>query len=203
MSLNAEGAKLTDIAADVAKRLRAQVVVGPSLQGDTVWVSVPEWALEAALVLLAPRVVVDYQVGREVGPIPLAIYLLGPMDPAPPSDAVVRGASQGVVIEGHTEDVARSSAEDPLTVTGDRRALTIRSKKQPLELVTRAIGDVLGIPVEVKRGGAELIDADITNAAPEEAILRLSPNVSLYVRVEVKLAERTPLKLVVEPPAGR
>src|SRR6185503_4761874 len=109
-----------------------------------------EAALEMALISLASRAFVDYEIQQDAAPKPVGIYLLGATDPTPPTDTVVRGASQGVVIEGNTEDVPKKPEEDPLLVTGDRRFLSLRSKEQPLALVARAMGDVLGIPVELK-----------------------------------------------------
>jgi len=202
VSLKAEGARLTDITADLEKRLGARVFLSPALQKETISVSFSESMLEPALMSLAPRVFIDYEIRQDANAVPLGIYLLDVTDPAPASDAVLRGMSQGVVIEGNTEDVAKDPKDDPLLVTGDRRVLSIISKKQPLALVARAIGEVLGIPVEVKYAADEIVDASIS-ALTEYAILRVSPNIRLYVRANVNQGERTPMKLAVEPPAAK
>ena len=61
VALKARQARLADIAADLAKRLRARVVVGPELAKDTVSVDLPSSPLETVLQSLAPRVLVDYE----------------------------------------------------------------------------------------------------------------------------------------------
>jgi len=198
VSIKAKDARLSDVAADLGARLKAKVVVGPGLRDEKITVDIPETMLETALISLAPRVFVDYEMRQDATPVPLGVYLLGPTDPPPASDAVVRGTSMGVMIEGNTEDVPKKPEEDPLRVTGDRRFLSVMSKKQPLALVARAIGDVLGVPVEIKYDATELIDANLTNGLPEETVTRLSPNIRIYVRVDVNLAEHTPLKLVLD-----
>jgi len=203
VSLKADKARLSDLAEELGRRLRSKVVLGPGVQNDIVTVDVPETMLETALISLAPRVFVDYEIHQDAPPMPLGIYLLGATDPPPASDAIVRGTSMGIMIEGNTEDVPKKPEEDPLRVTGSRRALSVFSKKQPLSVVSRAIGDVLGVPVEIKYDATEIIDVNLTNGTPEEIVAALSPNIHLYVRVDVNLAERTPLKLVVQKPGTR
>jgi hypothetical protein len=198
VSLVADDVKVSDLTADLGRRLHARVVLGPSVQNATVSVNLVDVTLEQALLSLASRVFVDYEFRQDTAPAPLGIYLLGANDPPPASDAVVKGLSQGILIEGNTEDVPKAPEEDPLKVTADRGVLSVYSKKQPLALVARAIGDVLGIPVEMKYDATELIDANLTNGRPEETVTGLSPNARIYVRVDVNLGERRPLKLVIE-----
>ena len=201
MTLKADSARLSEVAADLGTRLRAKVVLGPGVQNDRITVDVPETVLEQALRMLAPRVFIDYEIRQDASPVALGIYLLGAGDPTPPSDAVVRGTSMGLLIEGNTEDVPKAPEEDPLLVTFNRGALSVVIKKQPLSLVARAIGEVLGIPVELKYDASEIITANLTNGLPEETVSSLSPNVHIFVRVDVNLGDRKPLKLVVERPA--
>ena len=203
VALKATNARLSAVAAELGTRLKAKVVLGPDVQNERITVDVPETVLEMALISLAPRVLVDYDIRQDAAPKPLGIYLLGATDPVPPTDAVVRGTSMGVVIEGNTEDVPKKPEEDPLLVTGDRRFLSVRSKEQPLALVARAIGDVLGIPVELKYDATELITVNLTNGLPEETVIAVSPNVHLFVRVDVYPGERTPLKIVIEKPSAK
>jgi len=201
MSLKADNARVSDVATELGRRLKAKVILGPGVQNERITVDVPVTMLETALISLAPRVFVDYEIRQEATPLPLGIYLLGATDPVPASDTVVRGTSQGLLIEGNTEDMPKTPEEDPLRITGDRRFLSVVIKKQPLSLVARAIGEVLGIPVESKYDANEIITATLTNGLPEETVTGLSPNLHFFVRVDVNLAERTPLKIVVEKPA--
>jgi len=203
VSLKAEGASLSAIAADLEKRLRARVFLGPTLQKETISVSFSDSLLEPALMALAPRIFVDYEIRQNAPAVPLGIYLLDFSDPTPASDAVVRGTSQGVVIEGNTEDVAKTPKEDPLLITGDKNFLSITSRKQPLALVARAIGEVLGIPVEVNDDAGELVEVEIRNAPSEAAIPILSPKIRLYIRADINQGGRTPIKLAIESPTAR
>ena len=88
-------------------------------------------------------------------------------------------------------------------MSGDRNRLTIKSKQQPLAVVVTAVADVLGVPVDIKYDGAEIVDADIRATPAEDALRRLSPSVRLYVRVDVNLFERRLLRLVIAPPAAK
>jgi len=201
MSLKANNARVSDVATELGRRLKAKVVLGPGVQNERITVDIPVTMLETALISLAPRVFVDYEIRQDAAPLPLGIYLLGATDPVPATDTVVRGTSQGLLIEGNTEDMPKTPEEDPLRITGDRRFLSVVIKKQPLSLVARAIGEVLGIPVESKYDATEIITATLTNGLPEETVTGLSPNLHFFVRVDVNLAERTPLKILVEKPA--
>ncbi len=49
----------------------------------------------------------------------------------------------------------------------------------------------------------ELVEVNVTSLPAEDAVLGISPNVRLHVRVDLSRAERTPLKLVVTRPVVR
>lgn len=198
VALTAERAKWSEVATALAARLRAEVKVGATLAAETLTAGFRESPLEVALASVAPRVLIDYELRQGAPPRPLVIHLLAAEDPDPPSTAVPRGASEGVLIEGHTEEPADS---EPLKVSGDKHLLTIAATKQPLSLVAMAIGDVLGVPVDLQYAASDLVDAELTNAPAEEAVVGLSAKVRLVVRVDVTRADRTPLRLVVVPQA--
>lgn len=202
LAVTATDAKLADVAAELSKRLHARVVLGTSLQQEIVNVTVPESALEAALTTLAPRALIDYEIRQNARPVPRIIYLLGLTDADPPRETTTRGISSGLLIEGNTEDTPTAPADDPLQVTGDTHFLSIKSKKQPLNVVARAIADVTGVPVDLRYEARELVELDLQNAPPEEVIPRISPNVSLFVRVDTARLERLLLRIVVAPPSA-
>jgi hypothetical protein len=199
VALRADGARLADIADDLGARLGVPVVVGRSLARETVTAQLSETSLDAALSALAPHVLVDYVIRGGARPAPAAIYLLGPGDVDPPKDTVARGPSQGVLITGHTE-TTDGNGDDPLSITGDRGLLSLTVRKQPLPIVAMALGDVLGVPVEIQFEAADLVDAQVRQMPAEDVVAGLSPNLRLYVRVEVIRLERTPLRLVVARP---
>jgi hypothetical protein len=206
VSLRADKAKMTAIAADLSKLLDAPVILGPTMTKEAITVEFADIPLEPAMRLLAPRVYVDYEIRADVRPKLLAIFLMGQNDPDPAKDAVVHGSSQALLIEGNTEDTAEQSNDlgddDSLQVDLDDDNLTIKSKKQPLVALVITIADVLGVPAEIKYESNETIDTVIKDTPFEDAITRLSPNIRLYVRVDLTRSQRTALRLVLLPPVA-
>ena len=203
VTLKAREARIADIAADLGMRLRARVVVGPDLAKDTVSVDLPSSPLETVLQSLAPRVLVDYEVRQNAQPLPLAIHLLSAADDEPRANTAARGVSQGVVISGHTEETPNDDGSDPVTISGDAQRLSIAAKNQPLALVAMAVADVLGVTLDLTYPAGEPVDVRVTNLPAEDAVLGISPNLRMHVRVDLSRAERTPLKLVVTRPDAR
>lgn len=205
VSLKADKAKMSDIAADLSKRLGARVVLGPTMSKEALTVEFYDLPLEPALRLLAPRVYLDYEIRANAQPTLLGIFLMGQDDPDPAKNAVVQGSSEAMLIEGNTEDTAEQSEvqrdDDPLQVDLDDSHLTIKSKKQPLAVVVMTIAEVLGVPAEIKYDSNEIVDTEIKDTPFEDAIARISPNIRLYVRADLTRSQRTPLRLVLVPPA--
>ena len=195
VALKARKARVADIAKELGVRLRASVVVGPDLAQDVVTLDMPSSPLEMVLQALAPRVLVDYEVRQDARPLPLAIHLLAPTDTEPTANIVQRGASQGVVISGHTEETA--SDGEPVTISGDQHQLSIAAKNQPLALVAMMVADVLGVTLDLNYPAGELVVVDISKLPAEDAVLSISPNVRLHVRVDLSRAERTPIKMLL------
>lgn len=205
VSLKADKAKMSEVAADLSKRLGAQVILGPAMKKLRITVEFYDLPLEPALRLLAPRVYVDYEMRANAQPTPLAIFLMDHDDPDPAKNAVVQGSSEAMMIEGNTEDTGEPSeaptADDPLQVDLEDNYLTIKSKKQPLVAVLLTIAEVLEVPAEIKYDSTEIVDTVIKDTPFEDAITRLSPNIRLFVRVDLTRSQRTPLRLRLVQPA--
>jgi hypothetical protein len=200
VALKARQAKVTDIAKELGPKLKARIDVGPGVAQDTVTVDLPSSPLETVLQMIAPRVLIDYEVRQDARPLPLVIHLLGPTDVEPTANIVQRGASQGLVISGHTEETPTDDGSDPVTVSGDVHQLSIKARNQPLSLVAMVLGDTLGITVDMTYAANELVLVNVTSLPAEDAVLSVSPNLGLHVRVDVSRAERTPIKLVLRQP---
>ncbi len=206
VALKADKVRLPDIASEFSKQLKVPVVVGPSLQKELVSLEFTDFTLETALQLLAPCVYVDYELRSGAPPKRLGILLFGRDDPKPASNAVVQGSSQGVLIEGNTEDTgteAKLDDDDVLQMDLDKNYLTIKSKKRPLTEVVLMIADILGVPAEIKYDSDEIVNVEFKNLRFEDAIPRLSPNIRLYIRDDVSKFERTPLKISVIQPVSK
>ena len=203
VALRARRARVDAIARDLAAQLRVPIQVGPALAGEVVTVDQPSAPLEAVLQAIAPRVLVDYELRQAAQPVPLAVYLLAPTDPAPATNVrdLEGGAAHGVVISGHTEETAPDDGKDPVTVSGDARRLSIAATDQPLALVAMVVAGTLGVTLDVEYPAGELVAVEVTDAPAEDAVLNLSPNVRLHLRVDLGAAERTPIKMRLVPPA--
>jgi hypothetical protein len=158
--------------------------------------------------LLAPAVYIDYEINRSPGaqPQPVGIYLHGYEDPAPAINAAIPSSSEVILIEGNTEDLVEGSKpaeqpeEEPLQVSFERNALTVKAKKQVLSVVLYKIASELGIPFEMRADSTDVVDLDINKMPLEDAILRLSPQVRLYVRADLQRMERRPFRMVLVAP---
>lgn len=207
ISLKAEKISLSTIASDISSKLKVPVLLGRSAAKRPVTTDFKALPLESAMQLLAPQVYIDYEINRAPGapPQPVGIYLNDEGDAPPSINAVVMANSQAMLIEGNTEDGVEGAEkqpekEEPLKVTFERSVLTVKAKQQPLSVVLYKIANELSIPFEMKGNADEVVDLNINNASLEDAVLRMSPNVRLYVRADLHRMERRPFLMVLMPP---
>jgi hypothetical protein len=204
VTLMAQDAKLSDVAADLAKQLNAKVILGPSLNNERISARFEGTPIEPAMLAIAPRVYIDYEVRRDAQPLPLGIYLLGQDDPDPSVSAVVQGTSQGLLVTGNTEDTGQPPANAPLRIVYDKGRLTVFAKQQPLIVVVMAIADELGVPAEIKYESREVIDANVKDTPMiEETLAGLSEHVRVYVRSNANRLEKRLLRVVVVGPPAK
>jgi len=208
ISLKAEKANMADVAQDLSKRLKTPVFLGTERQKEPLSIEFSELMLEPALQLLAPTVYVDYEIdtGSQSPPRVLGIYLYDANQGEPPLSAVVHGSTQSMLIEGNTEDTPESEAEklkdeeQPLRVSYENYAVSVKARKQPLPLILLKIGETVGIPVDIQDERMDLVDADISKLSIEDAVRQLSPNVKMFVRADLTRSERRALRLVLMGP---
>ena len=209
LSLRAEKAPLSKIASEMSKKLKIPVLLGQSVTAHEVTADFKGLTLEPAMHFLAPAVYIDYEINRSPGaqPQPIGVYLYGYDDAAPPINAVIPNRSEVILIEGNTEDLIAGSKpaeqpeeEEPLKVSYEKNALTVKAKKQALSVVLYKIASELGIPFEMRTDSTEVVDLDIDQMPIEDAVLRLSPQVRLYVRADLQRMERRPFRMVLVAP---
>ncbi|HEX8458031.1 MAG TPA: hypothetical protein VF656_12095 [Pyrinomonadaceae bacterium] len=208
ISLTAKDGSLSEIAAEIGKRLKVPVILTPLMQKQRITQEFTDLPLEGALRLLAPQVYVDYELsGDGAQPKPIGIYLQG-MNEAPPAEAsVVKGDSEAILIEGNTEDgLDATNVKDeeklPLRVTVEKNQISVKARKQPLTAVLYEIASKVDIPFEMKYESTELVDVDFNNLTMEQAVRSLSPNIRLYQRTNLTSYEVRPLRLVLVSPAN-
>ncbi len=205
LSIKAAGTPLARIARELSKGLGAKVLVGPSLKEQITNVEFEDLALEPSLNQLAPAVYIDYEVNSAPGAPPRAVgvYLYGYEDPPPGTNEVVKGSSEVLFIEGHTEDFGAPAKEDEsLRVAFENNNLTVRAKQQPLSVVLHKIASELGIPFEMKEDGTELVDVNINKMPLEDAFLLISPNARLYVRADLQRLDRRAFRITLVGATG-
>jgi hypothetical protein len=209
ISLKAEKVKLTELANSLAKQLKIPVMVGPDLEQHLVSIEFDELTLEPAMQLLAPAVYIDYEIktSHTESPKTLGVFLYA-ANQEPPVTAVVSGSTQSMLIEGDTEEGVEPTTEEerrrqeekPLRVQFKDNLLSIRAKKQPLQLILLKVGEELGIQVDIQNEIPDVIDAELNRVSVEDAMRQLSPNITLFLRADLSNAERRALKLVLTAP---
>ncbi|MCA1555468.1 MAG: hypothetical protein LC747_02140 [Acidobacteria bacterium] len=211
ISLKSKDAQLTEVAAELERKLKVPVVLSSLMQKQKLTAEFANLPLEGAARLLAPQVYIDYEVSGDAGtqPKPIGIFLHGMNEPTPDVTAVVQGDSEAILIEGNTEDGVEDAGgskskeeEQPLRVKFERSQLSIRARKQPLTAVLYEIASKVDIPFEMKYESSELVDVDFNNYSIDQVVRSLSPNIRLYMRTNLLTYEVTPLRLVLVPPVS-
>ena len=204
VSLKAKDISLKAIAAELAKQLKIPVMVTPLAEKHMVTVNFSDLVIEPAMQMLAPQVFIDYEIDTTPGkqPRPVGIYLQGYNERPPAINAVVKGNSDVMVIEGDTEEGLDSKKEEDedLKITFEKGQLSVKSKKQPLIVVLYGIANQLGIPLEVKTEVEDLVTVNIIKSSLESTLQELGPNIKLYVRADLMVGNRQPLRMVLVGP---
>lgn len=204
ISLKAQDVRLKEIAAELSKRLKIPILLTSIVEKHMVTVNFSDLVIEPAMQMLAPQVFIDYEIDTTPGkqPRPVAIYLQGYNERPPALNAVVKGNSDVMVIEGDTEEglESKKEEEEDLKITFEKGQLSVKSKKQPLIVVLYGIANQLGIPLEVKTEVEDLVTVNIIKSSLEAALHELSPNIKLYVRADLMIGDRQPLRMVLVGP---
>ena len=204
ISLKAKDISLKAIAAELSKQLKIPVMVTQIAEKHMVTVNFSDLVIEPAMQMLAPQVFIDYEIDTTPGkqPRPVGIYLQGYNERPPALNAVVKGNSDVMVIEGDTEEGVdpKNEEEEDLKIKFEDRQISIKSKKQPLIVVLYGIANQLGIPLEVKTEVQDLVSVNIIKSSLESALQELGPNIKLYVRADLMIGDRQPLRMVLVGP---
>jgi hypothetical protein len=204
ISLKAQDVRLKEIAAELSKRLKIPILLTPIAEKHLVTANFSDLVIEPAMQMLAPQVYIDYEIDTTPGkqPRPVAVYLQGYNERPPADNAVVKSVSDIMVIEGDTEEGldSKKEEEEDLKITFEKGQLSVKSKKQPLVVVLYGIANQIGIPLEVRTEVTDLVTVNINKSTVESALQELGPNIRLYLRADLLVGDRRPLRMVLVGP---
>jgi hypothetical protein len=195
VSIDADNARLGDVTAELSRRLGVPVGMSPALMNERLRLRLDKLPFESALSALAPRAYVDYDV-RSGRARPRGVFLTN-VDEAEPEP---RGGTHGILVSGNTEDV-NGTADDALQVSYESERLTVFARAQSLWTVLLALGETLNVPVDFEGDPSVRINANFRLVRVEEALLALSPNVTLHVRADLYRGTRKIQRIVLSAAA--
>jgi hypothetical protein len=210
LSLTAKNARLTEIGAELSKKLKVPVALSPLMQKQSVTLDIANVPLEGLVRMLAPVPYIDYELSGDgaVQPRVMGIFLYAFNEEPPSKTAAVKSTNEAILIQGDTEEGTeayekrREKEESPLSVKFDHSRVSVRARKQPLSVILYEIANKVDIPFDMKYESSDLVDVDFSNYTLEQAVRALSPNVRLYSRTNLSNYESAPLRLSLVPPAA-
>lgn len=217
VSVHAKKAPLAEIIAELSKQLKIPVVLAPKIKQESVSTDFDNFPLEAALRLLAPKVIIDYVVSGGEGPVPskkeaVAVYLMALGESPSREGPYVVNKSGAQMVLGTiyaTEDEEKAALElkkSMLQVTEENGIFDVRAEKQYLTDVLQEIANKANIPFDlITTDGTQMeIDQIVTwdiKAVTLEQLTRgwLPNGIRLYSRVDLQSYVEKPLRLTIEP----
>ena len=207
--VRANEATVTDVANELARLLKVPVSVSPALSKRTVNLDASGLTLEPTLLLLAPKVFADYELGGDMAqPKLLAAYLMAASDEPPAHGETAKAEAEAILIEGDTEEGTeeyekrKEQHEQYLKVTYDSNHLSVVARKQPLSIVLYKVATELGVPFDLRYESTELVDIDFKKYPLDVAIRNLAPTARLYYRADLQTSAIQPLRVALVAPAS-
>jgi hypothetical protein len=217
VSVHAKRAPITEVTTEISKLLKIPVVLAPKIKQESVTTDFDNFPLEAALRLLAPKVIIDYMITGGEGPVPsrkeaVAVYLMA-LGESPTRDGPFvlnkTGAQLVVGTVYATEDEEKAALElkkSMLQVDVQNGIFDVRAEKQYLTDVLQEIADKAKIPFSVittdgsQREIDQIVTWDIKAVTLEQLTRGWLPNgIRLYSRVDLQSYIEKPLRLTIEP----
>jgi type II secretory pathway component GspD/PulD (secretin) len=184
----AKAAPLTEIAAELSRRLKVPVILSRVMAKQEVTLEFEDLPLEAALQMMAPLPSIHYELQGGTIPICREIFLNAYNEPTPVPKLESKNIS--VIMQGDTETT--NSKDDPLRVSYSKGKLSISVKKQSLSAVLDRIATVMGVNFIMKQDTDATIDLDFKEMPLEAAISYFPPSVHLHVRKDIQRISTVP-----------
>lgn len=191
VTVRAKAVPLTEIAAELSRRLKAPIVLSRVMAKQKVTLDFQDLPLETALLLMAPLPYVHYELqGGSSNPVCREIFLTAYNEPVPVPKLENRNVS--FVIQGDTESTG-DSKDDPLHVSYSNGRLSVSVKKQSLTAVLDRIASQMGVSFSMKQDTDDTVDLDFKEASLEDAVSYFPPSVHLHVRKDIQRVATVPL----------
>ena len=192
VSVRARAVPLTEVAAELSRRLKAPVVLSRVMAKQKVTLEFQDLPLETALQLMAPLPYVHYELQGGSDPVCREIFLNAYNEPVPAPKLENRNIS--FIMQGDTESTG-DNKDDPLHVTYTNGRLSVSVKKQSLTAVLDRIASQMGIGFSMKQDTNDTIDLDFKEMPLEGAMSYFPPSVHLHVRKDIQRLSTVPLLL--------
>lgn len=206
VTVSAQDTPLTDVIAEIGRQLGVPVLLSQVMKIQRLTLNIKALPLETFMKTIAPQAYVDYVLrgSSQQQPKYVALYFYAYNETPPAMDAVVKGKSQALLVQGTFGEEDNQAQEvkpdEPLQVTLNDKLLSVRAVKQPLALVLAEIADKYGIPFEMEFETNELVDMNFSKYTFEQAGSKLPSNVRLYFRTDLQTYQNRPLRLVLGAP---
>lgn len=192
LTVRAKNAPLSEIAAELSRRLKAPVVVSRVMQKQRITVSFENLPLETALQMIAPLPYVHYELRGGLTPVCRGVFLNAYNEPVPV--AKLENKTVSFVMQGDTESTG-DSKDDPVRVSYRDNRLSVSAKKQSLTVVLDKIASLIGVNFTMKQDTEDTIDLDFKEVSLEDAMSYFPPSVHLHVRKDIQRISTVPLLL--------
>jgi hypothetical protein len=192
VSVRAKAVPLTEIAAELSRRLKAPIVLSRVMAKQKVTLEFQELPLETALQLMAPLPYVHYELQGGSDPVCREVFLNAYNEPIP----VLKLQNKNIsfIMQGDTESMG-DNKDDPLHVDYKNGRLSVSAKKQSLTAVLDRIASQMGVGFSMKQDTNDTIDLDFKEMTIEGAMSYFPPSVHVHVRKDIQRLSTVPLLL--------
>lgn len=199
-TIRAENGDVGILARQLSKELSVPFVLSPLVQSQKINLDIESFPLEMALREIAPHPRIDYIISQKAKgvPQPAAIYLSGYNEKEPLIEKSLQNKSMAIVFEGDTESTETDSPDRYLKVSIDENGkLNVSARRQSVSYILSEIAQAAGLNFDLRYDSDELIDIEIRNESLPEALTRVSPFVTVYLRKDLLTGNTSILKVAL------
>lgn len=199
-TVKAENADINKLARILSSEMAIPVVLSPLVKNNKVDLDIEKFPLEMALREIAPHPRIDYIASQKTKgvPKPAAIYLSGYNEKEPLIEKSLQSRSAAIVFEGDTESTETDSPDRHLKISiNEKGRLSVFARQQRVSYILSEIAQATGLSFDLRYDSDELIDIEIRNETLTEALTRISPFVTVYLRKDLLTGNTSILKVAL------